>query len=221
MKMSLQGGGGDDDEEKAALGEGEAVACSAEVEARLAKFFAATQAGHSLVEQLRGHRDFGNPYHLEEVISTYGIEEKGTAFPARLWNPLGLPAEGHAQSLDRQQLQQEEARRQRQATRTAVVFSSGVLQPPEGPGVLTFLGSWAKGGPPAASGAAASAPASAYSSAAAAAAYSTAAPSSSAAAASAYSTAALSSSAAPAAGGGGGREESGAEGRKKSRFSSN
>ena len=106
-----------------------AAACPPDVEARFAAFLAATRSGHSLTAQLRAHRDFGNPYHLEEVISTYGIDDKGTGYPARLWDPLALPVEGHADVLDARQAQQEEARRQRQAARTAVAFSArGALE---------------------------------------------------------------------------------------------
>ncbi len=100
-----------------------APACSEEVEARFAGFYAATQSGHSLTEQLRKHRDFGNPYHLEEVITTFGIDDKGSGYPAHLWDPLSLPVDGHAEVLDAKQAQQEEARRARQAQRTAIVFS--------------------------------------------------------------------------------------------------
>ena len=127
-------------------GGGAAPACSEEVEARFAGFYAATQSGHSLTEQLRKHRDFGNPYHLEEVITTFGIDDKGSGYPAHLWDPLSLPVDGHAEVLDAKQAQQEEARRARQAQRTAIVFSGKTVVESAGWGPGGLSGQAAAGG---------------------------------------------------------------------------
>ena len=103
--------------------------------------------GTAPTAQLRAHRDFGNPYHLEEVISTYGIDDKGTGYPQHLWDPLALPVAGHADVLDARQAQQEEARRQRQAQRTSIAFSSRHMEMGDlGPGGLSGGGGGGSGG---------------------------------------------------------------------------
>jgi hypothetical protein len=102
----------------------------AEVASKFSHFWASTQAGASLVQQLRAKKAFGNPYALEEVISTFGIDEKSTAYPQEKWSPFAADAGEFADVLRaRQALEEEKRRVARAEPRAAIVFKSGGLLP--------------------------------------------------------------------------------------------
>ena len=84
-----------------------------EVESRFQSYWEATQGGHCFTSSLRDRKAFLNPYLLEEVIATFGINDKGSCFPREQWDPLGLPAEGHYLHLDAAQQQYEEEKSKR------------------------------------------------------------------------------------------------------------
>lgn len=84
---------------------------SSEVEERFRGYWEATQRGHSFTASLRSRRAFMNPYLLEEVIATFGIDDKGSECAQERWDPLGLPVQGHHEALDMSQQIEEGERR--------------------------------------------------------------------------------------------------------------
>jgi HCNGP-like protein len=107
---------------------------SAEVTARFAKYWESTQQGSSLVASLRAKKAFRNPYLLEETISTFGIDETGSAFPKHLFDPLGLPTSDYYDVLNIRQQIESDARAARQAARKEVEFlpAGGAAAPASG-----------------------------------------------------------------------------------------
>jgi hypothetical protein len=87
------------------------VTASFEVEERFRGYWHATNVGHSFTASLRSRKAFMNPYLLEEVIGTFGIDDKGSEYEQKRWDPLGLPAQGHHEALDVTQQMEEEDRR--------------------------------------------------------------------------------------------------------------
>ena len=86
---------------------------SSEVEERFRGYWEATQNGHSFTASLRSRKAFMNPYLLEEVIATFGIDDKGSECAQKRWDPLSLPVQGHHEALDLTQQMEEEERRGR------------------------------------------------------------------------------------------------------------
>ena len=95
-----------------------------DVERRFASYWAATLAGNSFTVALRSKPAFGNPYCLEEALTTFGIDDRGTAFPAALWDPHALPPSDSYDALAIRQAMEEEARKVRLASRGAVEFAA-------------------------------------------------------------------------------------------------
>jgi hypothetical protein len=93
-----------------------------DVERRFASYWAATLAGNSFTAALRSKPAFSNPYCLEEALTTFGIDDRGTAFPAGLWDPHALPPSDSYDALAIRQAMEEEARKVRLASRGAVEF---------------------------------------------------------------------------------------------------
>ena len=100
---------------------------------RFAQYWAATQEGHSLPASLRAKKAFDNPYALEEVITTFGIDDKSSAYPKGLWDPLAASERDFADVLRVRQAMEEEARREgaRKAgpPRAAIAFRTAGLLP--------------------------------------------------------------------------------------------
>ena len=87
------------------------ASASFEVEDRFRGYCEATNVGHSFTASLRSRKAFMNPYLLEEVIATFGIDDKGSEYLQKQWDPLGLPVQGHHEALDVAQQMEEEERR--------------------------------------------------------------------------------------------------------------
>jgi hypothetical protein len=101
-----------------------------DVAKRFSQYWAATREGHSLPASLRAKKAFDNPYALEEVISTFGIDDKSSAYPRAQWDPLAASERDFADVLRVRQAMEEEARRQKVGPpRAAIAFRTAGLLP--------------------------------------------------------------------------------------------
>lgn len=113
------------------------------MERRFQGYWEATKRGHCFTSALRAKKAFLNPYLLEEVVSTFGIYDKGSCFPSSQWDPLSLPAKGHHQVLDMAQKQYEEDKKKRvgQGLPGSIKFGAEVvLEPPQVAGGISVGG---------------------------------------------------------------------------------
>ena len=107
------------------------------VVARFTSYWQATLDGASLPQQLRAKKAFDNPYALEEVITTFGIDDKSSAYPPGKWDPLSARAADFADVIRARQALEEEARREArraEGPRAAIAFKVGGALPAEGGG---------------------------------------------------------------------------------------
>jgi hypothetical protein len=94
----------------------------AEVAARFSAYMQATEAGYNFTSALRSKKAFGNPYLLEETIATFGMDDTGSALPARAWDASALPPGDFSDALALRQALEEEVRKAKQSERSSVAF---------------------------------------------------------------------------------------------------
>lgn len=56
-------------------------------------------SGKRISTEIRKNRDYRNPYFLEKMVSFYGVDPTGSAFPPEVFDPHALPPEDSAQAL--------------------------------------------------------------------------------------------------------------------------
>lgn len=115
---------------------------------RFSNYYQATLGGASLVDSLRSKKAFDNPYALEEVINTFGIDDKSSAYPPAKWDPLKASPQDFADVLRVKQALEEEKRQEAlraAGPRAAISFKAGGFLLADGGGV-GGLGAGQQGG---------------------------------------------------------------------------
>ena len=96
------------------------------LQARVADFLLRQQrSGKHVSNEIRKNRDYRNPYFLEKMVTFYGIDPLGSAFPREAFDPHGLPPEDSAQAL-LNEFQAWQAKRREERERTQrIEFTKG------------------------------------------------------------------------------------------------
>ncbi|CAI4223664.1 unnamed protein product [Auanema sp. JU1783] len=84
--------------------------CDPLLEEKLAMFFRKKAQGISLNEQLQGKRQFLNPSCYESFIESFDLDEKGSNFPAHIFDPHGFPEDCFYEKLNEEQRKLTEAK---------------------------------------------------------------------------------------------------------------
>ena len=75
------------------------VSCSAELrlalQDKVARFLERKEAGFSIAQAYRKHRDYSNPQFLEKMIDHFGVDQYGTCFAPDVFCPTSLPREDY------------------------------------------------------------------------------------------------------------------------------
>jgi len=104
--------------------------CSKSLQDRIANMLEKKRAGQmNLNEYIERKKDFRNPSIYEKLISFIGIDEHGTNFPRKLYDPSIWGPEDYYEELAKKQKEYHKEKEKEKAKRTQVDFVSGVKKP--------------------------------------------------------------------------------------------
>lgn len=90
--------------------------CDPELEARVAKWIHIQRQGPRLIDQLRGSREYRNPEFFRKMIERWEIDEHGSCFDPKVFDPKSLPEEDTLTALESEWAKEEERRRNKRTT---------------------------------------------------------------------------------------------------------
>lgn len=86
--------------------------CDPELQARFNEYFRRKELGMDMHAQIKRRRDFKNPSLYEWLVDKFGIDEKGTNFPATVYDPNNFLSEDFYDKLGDHQAALEAKRKQ-------------------------------------------------------------------------------------------------------------
>lgn len=105
--------------------------CSAKLQDKISGLFEKMRReGLDMNAKIQRRKDFRNPSIYEKLIDFIGIDEKGSNYPAEVYDPHGWGKESFYDALDKAQKVEMEKREKERKERTKIEFVTGTKRPP-------------------------------------------------------------------------------------------
>ncbi|CAG2234319.1 SAP30-binding protein-like [Mytilus galloprovincialis] len=103
--------------------------CPAKLQDKISGLFEKMRKGLDMNDKIQRRKDFRNPSIYEKLIEFIGIDEKGSNYPAEVFDPHAWGKESFYDQLDKAQKVEMEKREKERKDRTKVEFVTGTKRP--------------------------------------------------------------------------------------------